>query len=204
MIATRALRAGAVCALLTTTLSPARSEPMAIAIEPDPRASWTAVNDAVMGGVSEGRMTRTPDGPLLFTGRVSLDNNGGFASVRRAVLLPADVADAAFRLALIGDGKRYKLAAYTDGAMSGQSYQAAFDTRRGVATTLTLPLAHFDARFRGRALHGAPPLRAEQIRFLGLLIADRQAGPFRLQVQSIVFQSSGDAGAGALAHPDGK
>jgi NADH dehydrogenase [ubiquinone] 1 alpha subcomplex assembly factor 1 len=43
---------------------------------------WQAVNDGVMGGVSEGTFQITDRNTLAFVGTLSLENNGGFASVR--------------------------------------------------------------------------------------------------------------------------
>lgn len=43
---------------------------------------WTTVNDGVMGGVSDSQMIINEDGYAVFSGSVSLDYNGGFASVR--------------------------------------------------------------------------------------------------------------------------
>ncbi len=42
--------------------------------------TWGAVDDVVMGGVSESGLMKTIEG-ALFTGNVSTDNSGGFASV---------------------------------------------------------------------------------------------------------------------------
>jgi hypothetical protein len=47
----------------------------------DGEESWYAVNDTVMGGVSNGDVT-FDDNSMVFEGAVSTDNNGGFASVR--------------------------------------------------------------------------------------------------------------------------
>ena len=44
--------------------------------------AWTSVNDGVMGGISKGGFTRSEQGTLLFRGELSLENNGGFASIR--------------------------------------------------------------------------------------------------------------------------
>lgn len=49
---------------------------------PDAVQRWQAVNDGVMGGVSDGRFKITEDGAMEFFGTLSLENNGGFASVR--------------------------------------------------------------------------------------------------------------------------
>ncbi len=49
---------------------------------PNAVADWQAVNDGVMGGVSDGRFRITDRQTLEFYGTLSLENNGGFASVR--------------------------------------------------------------------------------------------------------------------------
>ena len=54
---------------------------------PEAGQQWQAVNDGVMGGVSDGRFKITEGKTLEFFGTLSLDNNGGFASVRSK---PAD------------------------------------------------------------------------------------------------------------------
>ncbi|MHC4830738.1 MAG: CIA30 family protein, partial [Planctomycetota bacterium] len=43
---------------------------------------WQTVNDGVMGGRSRGGPQVTDQGTLLFAGEISLENNGGFSSVR--------------------------------------------------------------------------------------------------------------------------
>jgi uncharacterized surface protein with fasciclin (FAS1) repeats len=47
----------------------------------DDSQRWRIVNDDVMGGISDSRF-RIDGGKAVFTGRLSLENNGGFASVR--------------------------------------------------------------------------------------------------------------------------
>jgi len=156
-----------------------------VTVEPDPRATWIAVNDAVMGGVSSGAVTREAGGALVFAGTVSFERGGGFASARRALAGDALPPLDALSLRVLGDGKRYKLAAYTDAGTSGFAYQASFETRAGETTVVVIALASFEARFRGRSVGDAPPLASGRIRALGLVIADRQEGAFRLRVESI-------------------
>ena len=47
---------------------------------PEAAQQWQAVNDGVMGGVSDGRFRITPESTLEFFGTLSLENNGGFVS----------------------------------------------------------------------------------------------------------------------------
>lgn len=146
---------------------------------------WRAINDGVMGGVSRGEAEIAREGWLVFRGEVSLEHGGGFASVRTAPA-PLGVTGArAMRIEVRGDGKRYKLNLKTDEAFDGVQYQAAFATPAGEWTTLTLPLTDFVPKHRGRDVPGAPPLDPARIVTLGFLIADRQAGPFRLEVRAV-------------------
>lgn len=149
------------------------------------RGRWRVVNDGVMGGLSRSEFLDDGDGPGVFRGTVSLDNNGGFASVRTA---PADLGLGGFdgiRLQVRGDGKRYSFRLRTDDRFDGVAWSAPFETRAGEWVTVTLPFDEFRPTWRGRTVPGTPPLDPARIRQLGLLIADRQAGPFRIDIGRI-------------------
>lgn len=144
-------------------------------------AAWQIVNDDVMGGVSASRFQVT-NGVAVFRGDVSLDNNGGFASVRS---LPSrlDLAGCdAFLIRVRGDGHRYKFTARTDRGFDSAIYQAAFPTKQGKGEEHRLPINEFVPSFRGRVLADAPPLDPAKVTALGFLIADKQAEPFRLEI----------------------
>jgi len=147
---------------------------------------WTPVNDRVMGGMSTSQVLSTADG-MAFSGLVSLDNNGGFASIR---VLPREYGLAgaiALVLRVRGDGKTYKVGIRTDDAYDGVQYQSRFTTQAGKWQDIRLPINEFHPTFRGRTVQ-APTLDPVRIRVFGLLISDRQAGPFRLVVESIQAQ----------------
>ena len=44
--------------------------------------NWKIVDDVVMGGKSSGHFELNDDGHAVFYGNISLENNGGFSSVR--------------------------------------------------------------------------------------------------------------------------
>jgi hypothetical protein len=88
-------------------------------------------------------------------------------------------------LEVFGDGRRYKLNLRTDDGFDGLNYQAAFDAPPGEWSQVLLPVAGFQPTFRGRSVPNAPPLQTARVRQIGLMIADRQAGPFALAVRSI-------------------
>jgi len=143
-------------------------------------AAWRPVNDAVMGGASTSTFAATPGG-AAFAGHVSLEHGGGFASVRAGPRAWPTAGARALALVARGDGRRYRLTLRTDDRFDGIQYQAEFAPAADWQT-LVLPLAGFVPVFRGRPQPSAVPLEAARIRTLGLLIAARQAGPFRLEV----------------------
>jgi hypothetical protein len=148
-------------------------------------AGWRAIDDRVMGGVSLSRLRHDAAGHAVFEGELSLQRNGGFASVRspaRALGLPRATACV---LEARGDGKRFKLALFMDDGFDSLSHQAEFtpDTRDWQA--VRLPIEAFRCTRRGREVPGAPALEPARIRQVGLMIAGGQAGPFALAVRSI-------------------
>ncbi|MDY7115181.1 CIA30 family protein [Halomonas sp. SSL-5] len=147
----------------------------------DEATRWRAINDDVMGGVSRGGL-HGEDGVGVFRGETSLANNGGFASVRREpeAMDPSDAPG--LELKVRGDGRRYQLRLYTDQLPQGAAYRAIFQPEAGEWQRAGLPWHEFEAVFRGRRLEDAPPLDPAAIRQVGFLIADRQPGPFRLEV----------------------
>jgi hypothetical protein len=48
----------------------------------DRTLQWATVDDRVMGGISRSELRSAPTGHAVFEGEVSLERNGGFASVR--------------------------------------------------------------------------------------------------------------------------
>jgi monofunctional biosynthetic peptidoglycan transglycosylase len=139
------------------------------------------VNDVVMGGRSMSRF-RVADGDVgVFEGRVSLANGGGFASVR-AGMEQVDLSGASgVTLRVRGDGKRYRLILRNDRALSGVNWQQSF-TAPEAWTELHLLFSDFEPSLRGRRPSNPPPFNPGQIRQVGFMIADRQEGPFQLEV----------------------
>ena len=157
---------------------------MQIGISEEP---WRAVNDGVMGGISSGGMVRV-DEVLRFEGTLSLENNGGFASARRLVDHDLSTADSV-RLLIRGDGREYQFRLRIDDRWDGIAWRAKFLTT-GDWQTVDLELGEFEPVFRGRLVRDAGSLAAEKIRQVGFMLADKRAGPFRLDIRSIEFLST--------------
>ena len=149
---------------------------------------WVAVNDGVMGGRSSGTAV-VVDGQLQFSGVLSLENNGGFASVR-SVGHEFDLGDATtVVLRMRGDGRRYQLRLATDARYRGMpvAFGAEIEARAGEWTEVRVPLSSLNATVRGSAVQDAL-LDPSQVREFGLLIADKCEGAFTLAVDWIAVE----------------
>lgn len=147
---------------------------------------WLIVNDNVMGGVSKGEVLLTDDSCLLFSGSISLENNGGFASIRSR---PTDFGVGGFhgiRAKVKGDGRTYQFRIHTDRNLDGIAFRYEFETVENAWVDLELPFASFVPTFRGRTLTDMELLDPAEIRQLGFLIADKKSGHFNLLIDKIM------------------
>ena len=151
---------------------------------PESLTGWRAIDDVVMGGVSSSSIAYRAGKGAVFSGLVSLANNGGFASVR-SPSFAACGGDGVFLLTVRGDGQRYKFSVRTDAACDGVCYQAAFQPPPREWVVIRLTAADFLPKWRGRVVDNAPQFNPARIQQLGFLIADRQAGEFRLEISAI-------------------
>lgn len=151
---------------------------------------WYTVNDTVMGGVSLSQFAVSPArGQGLFVGELSLENNGGFASVRRKTneleAVPYPLKKVSIRVK--GDGRTYQFRLRTTSSWGGIAYAASFSTQADKWVQVVLSESDFTPRFRGRSVK-APDLRFNQVRQLGFMLADKQPGDFRLLIDAIQFE----------------
>ena len=153
---------------------------------PNEQPRWYAVDDGVMGGVSQSTFSVT-DNEGRFHGEVSLENGGGFASVRREPNgFEPTLADAqGIALTVRGDGRTYQLRLKSTSLGNASAYRVKFTPSQDAWETLHFSWDAFEAVRRGTVLSDASAVTPSEIHQLGFLIADRTAGPFRLQVRRI-------------------
>lgn len=152
--------------------------------EPGADIAWMAVNDGVMGGRSQGGPAFR-DGLLNFSGELSLENNGGFSSVRHDADL--DLAGyTGLRLRVRGDGRAYQLRLQTDSRFRYRpiSFIAEFATEKGEWKEVVVPFDALQAGFRGRSLSGYT-FDPAKIQGISVMLADKQPGSFSLDIKWI-------------------
>ena len=146
---------------------------------------WLAINDVVMGGVSSGKLEATGFATAVFSGCVSLENNGGFASARSRLATCDLRGCSGLELHVSGDDRRYKINVKTATDPDGILYAAAFEARGQDWQIIRIPFSQFLPTQRGRIVYDAPPLDLAAVSSVGLMVSDRQTGPFRLEIARI-------------------
>ena len=161
-------------------------------------ALWGALDDVVMGGVSNSGF-QPGEESACFTGNVSNDNSGGFASVRtRNFDPPLNLGTyQGLTLRLRGDGQRYKIFLRDRDGWDAVAYGLSFDTVPQAWITVQVPFSNLMPVFRARSQPDAKPLDPSSLRSFQLMLSKFEydkalnphftPGPFCLEVQTIAI-----------------
>lgn len=147
--------------------------------------NWYVMNDGVMGGLSKGNFSLHSDGYGVFKGFVSLENNGGFSSVRYRFSETSVNKHSKIILKIKGDGKRYQFRV-KDKVNNQHSYITYFETT-GDWQIIIIPMQSMYPTFRGRKLY-MPNYSGQIMEEVAFLIANKKAEDFELQIQSITLE----------------
>ena len=71
--------------------------------------NWRVIDDGVMGGVSKGSLRTNYEGHGVFSGFISLDNYGGFSSIRYNTKAIDVTRYKYISILAFGDNKEYQL-----------------------------------------------------------------------------------------------
>ncbi len=157
---------------------------------------WGAIDDVVMGGVSASALSLGSD-QAVFSGHVSVENSGGFASIRtRNFATPLNLAGyEGIALRVRGNGQRYKLFLRPTEQWDGLGYAYSFDTDPLAITNLLLPFRNFVPVQRAKTVADAPFLDPSRISSLQIMLSKFEydgglnpyfrPGDFRLELFSI-------------------
>jgi len=143
---------------------------------------WKVIDDVVMGGESSGRFSIDNDGHGIFEGTVSLENNGGFSSVRHQFEKVNATKSSQVQIRLKGDGKEYQFR-IKDKSNNYFSYITTFKTS-GDWQTVEINLADLYPSFRGRTLN-LPNFEASSFEEIVFLIANGKNESFKLVLDKI-------------------
>ena len=155
---------------------------------------WRITDDRVMGGRSQGKFEITNQGTMRFSGNLSLENNGGFSSVRSGGV-SFDLSDSeGLALRVKGDGRKYQVRLGTEARYRSWdvSFSAGFQTKKDTWVNVRIPFSDFKAGFRGRSLDQVS-FDPSKIRRLGILLGDKKPGRFEVEIDSISAYSGGSS-----------
>ncbi len=149
---------------------------------------WQVVVDGVMGGLSKGYLSFTDEG-LLLKGTVSLENNGGFSSVRGPLqnMDLSGFSTVEIRYRAKGQSFGFRLA--TDQRWWMPNYKSILTADSEDWQIAKFKLTEFKeyevGRPTGRLI---PDDKLKRIIRMGFITNDKKAGPFELEVDYILFE----------------
>ena len=143
---------------------------------------WQVVDDVVMGGLSNSKLELNENGNGVFKGDVSIENNGGFSSIKLQLEPKKTDEKTVISLRLKGDGSDFQFrikASISD----RHSYIYNFKTSGGWET-ISIPLVDMSPSFRGYSLQ-IPNFNHNKIEQIGVLKSSKKNNSFKLEIKHI-------------------
>ena len=146
--------------------------------------NWNIVNDSVMGGRSQATLKLINNTYANFKGYLSLQNNGGFSSIR--AYYPPDLTNVKLIVLKVrGDGRKYNFR-IRGNTESWASYTHSFDTVEGEWNEIELKIDDFYPVYRGYTLKNMPQLSEVIIKEIGIMLSDKIEGSFSIDIDWIM------------------
>lgn len=146
---------------------------------------WVVTDDVVMGGKSSGKFTVSNEGHGVFEGEVSLENNGGFSSVRYKFKKIKVLNFNSIILKIKGDCKKYQFRIKAN-SNDYYSYISVFETTNEWQE-IQISLNDMYPAFRGKILD-KPNFKENFIEEIAFLIGNKKQENFELLIDSIELQ----------------
>ena len=147
-------------------------------------SDWSVIDDEVMGGCSQGKIEFTKEGFVKFSGTISLENNGGFSSIRYKIPKTKVHPENAVRFHLKGDGNIYQFRV-KHSLSDYYSYTTPLKTN-GEWQTFAVNLSEMYPQFRGKRLE-VPNFNGTSIVEIGFLIGNKREQKFCLVLDRIDY-----------------
>jgi hypothetical protein len=149
---------------------------------------WTTVVDGVMGGKSTSNITEL-NNSMLFSGDISLKNNGGFASIRGGRnyenLSKYSTVEVKYRSA----GQDFALRLLKHEAFYLPYFKHNFETTDWNWDTVSIPLEVFEEyRLNDETGSSLTNEELEKINRLGIIVSNKIEGMFKIEIDYIKFK----------------
>ena len=148
--------------------------------------TWFTLTDNVMGGVSTSKLT-TKSNSVQFTGTVSFDNNGGFASLRSGFGKYDLSAYNAVRIKFKSENQKFALTLDNSRNWWEPNYKYEFQSEQSSDwKTVSFNLADFHEEIIGRKSgNKISNSILKNICQIGIITNDKKEGPFSLEIDYI-------------------
>jgi NADH dehydrogenase [ubiquinone] 1 alpha subcomplex assembly factor 1 len=143
---------------------------------------WRIVNDGVMGGLSSSKAI-VENNKIIFSGKVSLENNGGFASLRSPVKDYNFEQVSGIEIKIKGDGKRYSISMKETTYFTGLFYTSTLETKKDEWITVKISFDKFKSYYFGKEVNSGGKIPLNNIKEISLLIGDKQQGRFKAEIE---------------------
>ena len=176
--------------LIALTANASDTIPLLVSNGKTSKLKWNIVNDTVMGGRSSSRWS-DKSSTLSFEGFLSLENNGGFASIRHDLNNINLSGTEGIFIKVKGDGRKYQFRIRSQ-ASRWANYSQEFKTKKDTVQTFYLPYKDFKPSWRGRSVRNVPTLTGKDVRGIGFLLGDKIQGKFKLDILNISASTQKD------------
>ena len=151
-------------------------------------SNWQIINDGVMGGLSTADAYLT-DNSLYWIGEVSLENNGGFASLRAPMKRYQLGNYKTFKFRFKGTSRKFAVLLETERAFWRPNYKLHFTPKPDKWQTIEVPLTDFKTHQMGEPTGGnlTEATLTQVIRY-GFILYDKKAGEFNLEIDYMTFE----------------
>ncbi|MEL6140340.1 MAG: CIA30 family protein [Bacteroidota bacterium] len=149
---------------------------------------WQVVNDGVMGGLSQGKAILS-DSSVIFAGTISLDNYGGFSTLRSPIQATDLSVYRTLKIRYRAEGQDFAIQLQRSTAFYNPYLKFPLPQTKGKWTSLEIPLSTFkEVRMsKPTGVDANAKLLSQTIR-LALINDGKKAGPFSLEVDFITFE----------------
>ncbi|MEM6347356.1 MAG: CIA30 family protein [Bacteroidota bacterium] len=149
---------------------------------------WQTLNDGVMGGLSKGQIDLSPNA-LKFFGEVSLDNYGGFTSVK-SPFGQYDLSDAKkLTIRYKTEGQRISISLENSDAFYKPYYKLLLPDTKGKWVVTEANISDFKEYNLGQET--AIPISDDflkGVRRIGFITSEKRAGRFVVEIDYLKFE----------------
>ncbi len=150
--------------------------------------NWQVVNDGVMGGLSQGNAVLT-ENTVLFKGKVSLDNNGGFSSLRSSYSKKELSNYKEVEIKYRSTGISMAMSFSVSRRWYIPNYKTSLQGTKGKWKTVSFKLSELRKHYIGKAMDETLDEEAQKkiIRY-GFITDEKKYGDFEFEIDYIEFK----------------